>query len=213
MGMIRDWALGPGSRIYAGPNEHLVLTYYTGKPVQSIAPVRREWLDGFDRDLVILESSNYDPLPANLVMEAAHRHGRTLAEAEVRPLAREALRLATILDLRAEGVSVDPPPRPPDPLDLELVALLRQSTRRAVQEFLRGTPLGRDQTLSTWQDFRFAFYYWFSDPSARKGPGLNYRTCRDTAHATVLLNGTTVLDCRRLRDTPLVRPTPERAAR
>jgi hypothetical protein len=75
-----------------------------------------------------------------------------------------------------------------------------------VNEFLRGTPLGRDATLATWHDFRNAFYYWFSDPARRRGTGLNYRTCRDAARATVLPNGFTVLDCRVIRDPPLVPP-------
>jgi len=35
----------PNARLYASPNEHLAMTFYTGLPFQSIAPVRREFLD------------------------------------------------------------------------------------------------------------------------------------------------------------------------
>jgi hypothetical protein len=204
IGMVRDWSLGPGGRMFASPNEHLVLTYYSGRPVQSIFPVRREWLDQFANDLIILESRSYDVLSSASVHEAARRQGRVLTEAEAVSRAREARAIATRFDLSASGVSVVPPTRTPDAIDEALVGMVRHSTRVALQRFLRATPLGRDQTLSTWQDFRNAFYYWFSDPARRQGMGLNYRACRAQARATVLLNGYTVLDCRKTREPPLV---------
>ncbi len=204
MAMVRDWPLGPGGRIFASPNEHLVLTYYSGRPIQSIAPVRQEWLDDFANDLIILESSAYDPVTPARVQEAARRQGGSLTDAEAALRAREAIVVATARDLEASGVSVTPLPRPPDALDDELVDLVRQSTREAVHGFLRGTPLGSDLTVATWRDFRNAFYYWFSDPRRRTGAGLNYRACRAGASATVLPNGYTVLDCRTTREPPLV---------
>jgi hypothetical protein len=207
LGMVRGWELGPGGRIFASPNDHLVLTYYTGRPVQSIFPVRREWLDRFAHDLIILESRSYDPLTPALVHEAARRQGRVLNEAEAISRAREAPAIAAHVDLRASGVSVAPPTRTPDALDEDLVDMVRHSTREALQRSLRGTPLGRDGTVSSWHDFRSAFYYWFSDPARRQGMGLNYRTCRAQARATVLPNGVTVLDCRKTREPPLV-PAP-----
>ena len=204
MGMVRDLELGPGGRMFASPNEHLVLTYYSGRPVQNIFAVRREWLDQFANDLIILETSSYDVLAPGTVREAARRQGRVLTEAEAVFRGREARVIATRRDLHASGVSVVPPTRTPDALDEALVVMVRRSTRMALQRFLRATPLGRDQTLSTWEDFRNAFYYWFSDPGRREGMGLNYRACRAQARATVLPNGFTVLDCRKTREPPLV---------
>ena len=202
--MVRDWTLGPGGRIFASPNEHLVLTYYSGRPVQSIAPVRQGWLDDFANDVIILESTAYDPITPAQVQEAARRQGAALTEAEAAARAREAVVFATARDLQASGVSVAPLPRPPDALDHELVVLVGRSTREAVSRFLSGTPLGNDVTLATWRDFRNAFYYWFSEPQRRTGAGLNYRACRAGASATVLPNGYTVLDCRITREPPLV---------
>lgn len=204
IGVVRDWSLGTGGRLYASPNDHLVLTYYSGQPVQSIAPVRREWLDRFDDDLIVIEGGKYHVPAPHMVETIARRHGRTMTEAESQRRAREAVILATALDLEASGVAVEPFPRALDALDQTLVDLVRQSTRTAVQGLLQGTPIGQDTTLSNWEDFRFAFFYRFSDPHRRKGPELNYRACRATGRATVLPNNTTVIDCRRLREPPLV---------
>jgi hypothetical protein len=196
IGMIRDWALAPGGRLFASPNEHLALTYYSGRPVQSIFPVRRKWLDEFDKDLIILESSSYDPLSAFTVRETAGRMGRTLTGAEAETLGREARLFATQADLQASGVFVANPLRQPDALDQALAEQVRPSTRLAVREFVKGTLYERDAALSTWQDFRVAFFYWFSDRTLRTGPQLNYGACRSTARAILLPNGYTVLDCR-----------------
>jgi hypothetical protein len=203
--MIRDWPLAAGGRIFATPNDHLVLTYYTNRPVQSIAAVRREWLDRFRGDLVILEGGRYRlDLTAQVIREAAARLRIPLADDDVTGRSQYAVMLATARDLEASGVDVEPLPRQPDALDLRLVDLLRDATRRAVRDSLRGTPLSRDTTLANWQDFRDAFFYWFSNPASRTGEGLNYRACRARARASVLPGGLVVLDCRQARELPLV---------
>ena len=202
--MVRRWPIGPEGRIFASPSEHLILTYYTGRPVQSIFPVRQEWLDRFAHDLIILESTRFErPTPSD-IQAVAKLQGRILTPDEARSRAREAVVLATALDLQASGVAVMPAPKTPDAFDLALVAEVRRTTRQSIKSWSAGTPLGRDETISTLEDFRHAFFYWFSNPTQRKGAGLNYRACRAAAHATVLPNGVTVLDCRRDREVPLV---------
>ena len=200
MKQVRGWDLGPGGRIYATPNDHLVLTYYAGRPVQNIAPVRRSWLDRFDDDLVILEGPRYSRPTSRQLEEAAARRGLTLSPAETRRRLRDAVVFATHHDLQASGVAVTALTRQPDPLDQALADAARLSTRTFVQTSL----LDPDPTMSTWQDFRDQFFYRFANPATRTGPGLNYRACRSRAIATVLPNGTTVLDCRRVRESPLV---------
>jgi hypothetical protein len=202
--MIRAWTPSPGGRVFASPGEHLVLTYYSGRPIQSIAPVRREWLDRFRHDLIILESSRYVPIAPATVQETARRQGRVLTAAEAQWRARDARMLATTLDLQASGVSVAPHPRALDALDDTLVEAVRDASRRSVAMSVRGTPFARDTTLLDWQQFRHAFYYWFSNPAARAGTGLNYARCRAEGDATVLPNGVVVLDCRATRPSPLV---------
>jgi hypothetical protein len=177
-----------------------VLTYYAGRPVQNIAPVRRSWLDRFDDDLVILEGPRYSRPTSRQFEEAAARRGLTLSPAETKRRLRDAVVFATHHDLQASGVAVTALTRQPDPLDQALADAARLSTRTFVQTSL----LDPDPTMSTWQDFRDQFFYRFANPATRTGPGLNYRACRSRAIATVLPNGTTVLDCRRVRESPLV---------
>jgi len=49
----------PASRLYAAPNQHLVLTFYTGWPVQSIAPVRKEFLDRYPGPVILLDREEH----------------------------------------------------------------------------------------------------------------------------------------------------------
>ena len=53
LALLRDFR--PGTRLYATPNKHLVFAVYTGMPVQSVAPVRKCFLDAYDRDVFLIE--------------------------------------------------------------------------------------------------------------------------------------------------------------
>jgi hypothetical protein len=57
---LRSQTLSAGTRIYAPPVSHLALAFYTGLPVQSVAPVRREFFDSHDGDMLIVERAVRD---------------------------------------------------------------------------------------------------------------------------------------------------------
>ncbi len=202
--LVRSWRLGPEGRIFASPNDHLVLTYYSGRPVQSIAPVRREWLERFEGDLVVVEGPWFDLLSPEDVAEVAGSMGRALTPAAARSRADGALRLTTVLALAASGADVGPVPRALDDFDRGVVGTLRRRTRAEMVRMLKGSPLRRAASPSNWQEFREAFFYWFSDPERRRGSGLNYRKCRDTADVLAHDSGFVVYDCRVRRNPPLV---------
>jgi hypothetical protein len=166
--------------------------------------LRRDWLDHFPYDLVIVEGPYYEtPEPAE-VQQTIQRQGRTLTATEAMSRALEAVRLATALELRASGVSVVPPSPMPNGLDQALVDLVRNSTRVKLTRSISGTPLGRSVTVSTIRDLWNTFFYWFSGPDRRTGAGLNYGACRAQARAYIHQSGFTVLDCRRSRESPLM---------
>jgi hypothetical protein len=205
IGLVRSWTLGAGGRIFASPNDHLVLTYYSGRPVQSIAPIRKEWLDRFPGDMVIMEGKRFiTPAPAE-VQDTARGLGHALTPAEAKSRALAAPRLATALRLQESGVFVMPPGEQMDALDHAVVTLVQENTRRQVlHQWLRGTPLGQVATPSDFWEYRHSFFYWFADPIWRSGPGLNYSACRATAYVHLHPSGFTVFDCRSIRTSWLV---------
>ena len=91
--MVNRWPLRPGTKLYATPNDHLVMTYYTGLPFQSIAAVRRSFLDSYPGDVIILEGQSADEQVRNpfvngqivspnyfRVMEIPLRSGRSFTD-------------------------------------------------------------------------------------------------------------------------------------
>jgi hypothetical protein len=164
------------TKLYATPNEHLTITYYTGLPVQSVAPVRRGFLENypgpvvyiefqfdalFAREeplLVALEEAGWEPTPAI----------RWYAQAEV----WKALASA---DLRRRGI---PPPQP-EPLDPALEALIQTTTadydhyRGEYLGGLRSSPVLRGIPARDIKDIWMGFFYRFVDPASRIGTNLN----------------------------------------
>jgi hypothetical protein len=204
--LVRSWTLSPSTHLFSSPNDHLTLTYYTGRPVQSIAPVRKAWLDDPTHEVVIVAGERFGPLDAANVQDVARGLGFRLSRDEAHRRADESRRIATELDLRASGADVMfSRSRPLDDLDRALVETVRSENRRAQTVELRGTPLGRQFAVANTDEFRHAFFYWFSGPEWRTGPGLNYAACRARARVTVHPSGWTVFDCRRT-DQPVLVP-------
>ena len=104
VGLVRSWTPGAGGRIFASPNDHLVLTYYSGRLVQSIAPVRKEWLDHFGSDLIVIEAPGFTTPNPSEVQETARGLGYELTAVEARSRAIRATWLATALRLTASGL-------------------------------------------------------------------------------------------------------------
>ncbi len=204
--LVRSWRLGPGARVYALPNSHLPLTYYTGLPVQSIGPVRRDWLERFDRDLVIVEDQSYEPLPPGEVARIGRLHGRTLTPEEAKARSDELRWLQPALDLRGVVAEIRPAPRPLDDFDHALLDAVRSHTRRAIGAAVLGTPLARVATFATWRELLQYFFYWFVGPESRVGEHANYASRLRGARAHVLPSGWIVYDCRPRREPPLVSP-------
>ena len=206
---IQRWTLRDG-RIYASPNDHLVFTYYTGRPVQSVAAVRRAWLDAYPGDLVILEGVQYLRPNTIQAQEVARGAGVALSPADATIAAQDALMRATTVHLQASGLQPTAlPSLPARASDQPLLELTRDLTRQAAAQSTRGTPLGR-QSFATWEDYRTRFFFWFANPEQRAGPHLNYATCRTRARVTVHPSGHTVLDCRTRPVRPLLGPSEAR---
>lgn len=190
---VRAVQLGERGRVYASPNEQLTLMYYSGKPIQSVAAVRKTWLDGFEDDLIIIEGPRYKPVSPRDVQRLAATFGLRLSDDDaVRRVQESAARL-TVRDLESASSSL--PTVGLSSFDRALDVLVQSTTQELVEG--TGTLVTLDREIKTFHGFRMAFFYWLSNPEARDGQGLNYRRCVDRARITVHPSLYTVLDCRR----------------
>jgi Dolichyl-phosphate-mannose-protein mannosyltransferase len=201
-----SWTLEPGTKIYAWPNENLLLTYLSGLPIQSIAPVRKAFLDEFPGDVIFVETGTaYAERPLTDVQSVASRHGVALSVEAARRAALRIQRLGARRYLQGLVTNIWPPPEPAEPIDSALLATYAEQTHRAGRasseeyRLLRGfAPTSR--LTSHW----LPVSYWFVNPEHRLGDQLNYRDRIRRATGIVLPNGSIVFDGRRKRDVPLV---------
>ena len=200
------WTLAPGTKLYAWPNDNLLLTYYSGLPVQSIAPVRKAFLDTYPGDIIFLEAGKpYIELPASEVRTIARQRGVELSPEEARQTSFRIQRYGARQYLQDHVADIWPPPEPAQQIDHALLAQYKEQTRligeeRAVEFLLlRGFPPPLALT-EKW----LPVFYRYVDPEKRLGDRLNYRDRIRGATGIVLPNGSIILDARRNRDVPLV---------
>lgn len=185
---VRDWNLAPGTRIYCSPNNHFLLTYYFGLPVQSIAPIRKSYLENFQNDLVIIEKTKrYSSLSPERVRETAQAYGLPeLSEEEVKRLQVETRSLAVRKDLQAEGAKVHPPTVEVSPFEQALVEAHKEDTRRKLALAWGAAPIFRGQEMANWAEWWQFFWYRFVDSESRRGKNLNYAGILPESRAWVL---------------------------
>jgi hypothetical protein len=210
LGLVIDvasrWTLAPGTKLYAWPNENLVLTYYSGLPVQSIAPVRKAFLDGYPGDVILLETGTpYIEPPVSKVRTMARQGGVELSLEEARQTSFRVQRYGARQNLKGRVADIWPPPEPMRQIDLVLLAEYEEWTKRVGEERVRGYPLLRGfpaplELTEKW----LPVFYRFVDPEKRLGDRLNYRDRVRGATGIVLPNGSIIFDARRNRDVPLV---------
>lgn len=187
---IRTWNLSPGTRIYCSPNNHFLPMYYLGLPVQSVAPVRKTFLERFDKDLVIIEKTKrYSLLPLEEVAAIAERFGSSpLTREELESLQWKVWNLAVRMEVSSEGASVHPPPEKPSSLEQALMKAQREETKEKFREDWGNSPIFRGQQYEVWTDWWPIFWYRFADPDSRRGKNLNYAGILPQARAWVLPN-------------------------
>lgn len=180
--VLVDLELPDDARIYVTPNDQLVLAWYGGVPAQSIAPVRREFLEQAEHPVVLVERihslpRDADPLGWRGLQRSAASHGLVLDEDAARELARTLRARTAREDLRDRVARVEPPLRPLEPWLQGAVAAQREVNRRRHAEGTRASELPlilRDHEQRSWSDWWPIFFYRFVDPTARMGERLNY---------------------------------------
>ncbi|MFA9479493.1 ArnT family glycosyltransferase [Phycisphaerales bacterium AB-hyl4] len=168
----------PGTRIYSTPNSHFVVAYYTGLPVQSVAPVRRSFLNEYDGPIVLVEFTDVPPRPRERVLERdAESAGRSLSSDEIDQAIRQ-IQIHLMRDQWASrvgelGPQLDPPPE-------WLNASVEDVRRRWDLNIRRDTRryshvlVFRGYTVRHYPDWWQTFFYRFVEPEQRMGENVNY---------------------------------------
>lgn len=165
-----------GSRIYASPNEHLTLTYYTGLPVQSVAPVRKSFFSSFKKPMVFIESQMEWMFPDEQdVRFAAAAAGIQATPEQARELCALVWMKIAAEELAKEGIPPPSLPPLPDYLDpvIGKMRLQRLEFREKFLGDLRRSPIFREIPASRMKDFWLGFFYRFVNPGERIGKNLN----------------------------------------
>ncbi len=199
---VIDWLsairLQEDTKIYAAPNSHLIWTVYTGLPVQSIAPVRRQFLNNYRGEIVYIDSpvtngTDADILDREQISEAARREGYSLTP-------DSAERWLWLLGTRQYRETMLNNVGPAGTIQLESVPkfgqkLLRASRQRAQTAFadMSLNLLIRGFDIESWLDWRAVVGYRFVCPDLRRGARSNYSERLRGAEGVILTDADTVI--------------------
>jgi len=175
------------ARLYTVPNFQLILTYYLGLPVQSIAPVRKSFLDNHEGEVVFIDSVSLDyRWTAEYLMTLAESAGQQLSLEDAQALVPGLKTYAARKDLARR---LRKPQHPLEELPSFIHAQLER--RRRYQE---SNATGWWSDVLVFKGFEIhngtegwmTFFYRFVDPTSRGGSNANYADRIRDARATLL---------------------------
>jgi hypothetical protein len=195
---IKDWEFEPHTHIYADPNRHLILTYYSGLPVQSIAPVRKSFLNNTIDDVIIIETTSADsPLPIEHIVKEAKRASVDLSRSQAWQLMRDLDVALVSRRLQGRVAAQWPPVRELTPLERTLAQAQTALTRDQIVELKRSAPIFRGYDFQNWREWWAVFFYRFSGVEDRWRENLNFNDRIRDATAWVFPWGWVLYDCSR----------------
>ena len=189
--------LDKSAKLYAGPNDHLTMTFYSGVPIQSVAPVRKSYLDSYPADIVYLETSLSVKTPATSpkhIRQAARESGHPTLSAKAAEewsmlLRTRDYRQATLKSLApdAEAQLETLPPFLEDVLKVHHAQAPHSFADSGLDLITRGF------TVGSWSEWRTLMMYRFLDPAAHAGRHANYVERLRGAEAVILTEADTAI--------------------
>lgn len=140
------------TKLFASPNEHLNLTFYTGRPFQSIAPVRKSFLDSYLGDIVYVERVAFCPQP-----RPKQEEQRLSDLLRTLPYRRE---------INEDILGI--PNASSNFLAAKFDAPIQDAPKHVLIPMLRG------YEVKKINDWRTIFFYRFVNPASRGGRNTNY---------------------------------------
>ena len=209
---LREQEFADDAKLYATPNEHLTMQYALGLPVQSIAPIRKSFLDHYQGEVVVIDPvAPFAPYGPEGIRGVARENGVSMTEAEADRWA-EQLSNALVRRDAAEryGAVVPPPPELP-PHVAVVLDKQRELTARLLREdwslTRENAAVFRGQPVVDWSAWWPIFFYRFVDWESRVGDGLNYGARARSGTAYVLDSGFVVLRSPPPAPTPAAAPS------
>lgn len=173
--------LDQNTRLYSAPNDQLILTFYSGLPIQEILSVRRSFLDSYPGTVIYIDTDiavDTGILRPENIRRVARKYHECLSLSQAQQWA-ETLRT---YDYKTETLHWSEPALP-----AFACALLNEQHRRLPVTF-EHSPLElmtRGFRIRSWSDWRNALRYRFLDLQAYSGTHANYAA--RLSHATVTL--------------------------
>lgn len=191
---LRALDLRPGTRLYTESSENLVMRFYTGMPFQNVMPVRKGFLDSYDGELLILESSPFELVSPKETEEFLRSRGASVRPGYASVAARQASTNELTRDLRSRGIALFPSLEAVTDDVRRLIEYQREKTASTVAEDVAesGNPMFAGYNVRDYRDMWQVFFFRFVNPEAHTGARLNYAERVRGASAS-LLPGASVL--------------------
>ena len=173
--------LSDQARYYSPPNDHLQLAFYSGIPFQSIAPIRKSFLDDWPGEIVLVERVATKPDAALIGVEnltkVAREEGVELTPKQAERLSKQLANHAERLRVAQSGAQLTPPLMPLPAFAAPIQAEYEQMLSAEMQDWLaRETkiPIFHGYQIESWDDWWKVFFYRFVDPDAHRGDNANF---------------------------------------
>jgi hypothetical protein len=188
--VLRDIEFRPGTRVYASPNDHLPLTYYTGMPIQSVAPIRKAFFDSFPDDIVFIQTigRNGPMVPEEEAIGLGTRHGAAIDDENVTEWIDAMNVWDTAESLRPHVATVYPNRAVEPQFIQDLIQTQKLYTRRGLLKHQQFIPILQGQYMASWSEWWTVFFYRFVDIQEHTGANLNVGNRMRNGVATVLPN-------------------------
>jgi hypothetical protein len=182
-----------GTKLYGIPNDHLVLAFYTGLPFQSIAPVRKRFLDQYPGDVIFVDTMappefqvDRRPLSPGLIQESALQLGYTLDADGSRRWSDLLLTRDYRQRTERDVTGVEPRMEELPPFAVPFLTARREFERYQIRTAAQLHPITRGYDVADWPDWMKVIFYRFVDANSRRSTKSNYAERLRGSRATLL---------------------------
>lgn len=178
---LRFQSFEKSTKLYASPNSHLILQYYAGLPVQSIAPVNKEYLDNYEGPIVFIERIWIGKIPDwKMIQQKAQSNcmEMVLSEQEAKRWARRFHTRPLRKELLKKGYQIFPALEEIPESFQSIEKSLEDERNRWIDQYSKLETsrllILRGYSVKSQADWWQTYFYRFVNPLSRKDSHANY---------------------------------------